>query len=458
MSKNKVLSAFSLTMITVGSVDSIRNLPTTAIFGAQLIAFFIFGALFFLLPTALVSAELAAGLPREGGIYVWVKRAFGARMGLLAIWLQWIENVIWYPTLLSFLAGTFGYLIAPSYANDPMYLYITVVTAFTLASLINFFGMRSSAWFSNFCAVSGLLLPMSAIIILGAMWIMSGKPIQIHFSLQEMLPDLSHPEMLVSLTGIMMSLCGIEIATVHAQDVAHPQKTYPRVLLYSVFIILSTMVLGSLAIAIVIPKQDINLVAGIMQAFGPFLSAYHLQGLMPIVALMIVIGGMGGVSNWIIAPTKGLMVAAHDGCLPHFLQKTNRFGAPVYLLLLQAGLVCLMSTLFIFMPSVSGSYWLLTALAAQLYMLMYALMFMAILKLRKDGVLDHASFKIPGGTIGLFIVLIAGFIGVTLTFAVSFYTPEHINVGVASDYHHLQILGLILMIFPPLVIRLLKKS
>lgn len=458
MSKNKVLSAFSLTMITVGSVDSIRNLPTTAIFGAQLITFFIFGALFFLLPTALVSAELAAGLPREGGIYVWVRRAFGARMGLLAIWLQWTENVIWYPTLLSFLAGTFGYLIAPSYANDPMYLYITVVTAFTIASLINFFGMRSSAWFSNFCAVTGLLIPMTAIIVLGALWIISGKPMQIHFSLKEMMPDLSHPGMLVSLTGIMMSLCGIEIATVHAQDVEHPQKTYPRVLLYSVLIILTTMVLGSLAIAIVIPHENINLVAGIMQAFEPFLSVYHLQAFLPIVALMIVIGGMGGVSNWIIAPTKGLMVAAHDGCLPRFLQKTNRYGAPVYLLVLQAALVWLMSTLFIFMPSISGSYWLLTALAAQLYMVMYALMFMAIIKLRKDGVLEHASFKIPGGNFGFYLILIAGFIGVTLTFGVSFFTPDNINVGDSSIYHSLQVFGLLLMIVPPLVIKILTKK
>lgn len=454
MSKNKVLSAFSLTMITVGSVDSIRNLPTTAIFGAQLMAFFIFAALFFLLPTALVSAELAAGLPKEGGIYVWVRRAFGARMGLLAIWLQWTENVIWYPTLLSFLAGTFGYLIAPDFASDPMYLYITVVVAFSLASFINFFGMRSSAWFSNFCAVSGLLIPMTAIIILGALWMLSGKPMQIHFSWNEMMPNWHHPGMMVSLTGIAMSLCGIEIATVHAQDVEHPQKTYPRVLLYSVLIILSTMILGSLAIAIVIPSADINLVSGIMQAFEPFLSAYHLQALMPIVALMIVIGGMGGVSNWIIAPTKGLMVAAHDGCLPKFLQKTNRFGAPVYLLILQAVLVWLMSTLFIFMPSVSGSYWLLTALAAQLYMVMYALMFMAIIKLRRDGVLDHACFKIPGGKIGFYLVLMAGFIGVTLTFLVSFLTPEQINVGTSSMYHGLQTLGLVMMMLPPLVIKM----
>lgn len=456
MSKNKVLSAFSLTMITVGSVDSIRNLPTTAIFGAQLISFFIFAALFFLLPTALVSAELAAGLPKEGGIYVWVRRAFGARMGLLAIWLQWTENVIWYPTLLSFLAGTFGYLIAPDFASDPMYLYLTVVVAFSLASFINFFGMRSSAWFSNFCAVSGLLIPMTAIIVLGALWMLSGKPMQIHFGWREMMPDWHHPGMMVSLTGIAMSLCGIEIATVHAQDVAHPQKTYPRVLLYSVLIILSTMILGSLAIAIVIPSADINLVSGIMQAFESFLKAYHLQGFMPIVALMIVIGGMGGVSNWIIAPTKGLMVAAHDGCLPKFLQKTNRFGAPVYLLLLQAALVWLMSTLFIFMPSVSGSYWLLTALAAQLYMVMYALMFMAIIKLRRDGVLEHASFKIPGGKMGFYLVLLAGFIGVTLTFVVSFFTPDQINVGTSSVYHGLQMFGLVMMMLPPLVIKICR--
>ena len=455
--KIKALSAFSLTMITVGSVDSLRNLPTTAIFGSQLIAFFLFGALFFLLPTALVSAELASGLPREGGIYIWVKRAFGLRMGFLAIWLQWIENVIWYPTLLSFLAGTFGYIIAPQYAQDPLFLFTTIVVAFGFATCINFFGMRSSAWFSNFCAVAGLLIPMAAIIILGALWLLSGNPVPIKFSLNALIPDIHHPELMVSLTGVMMSLCGIEIATVHAQDVEHPQKTFPRVLFYSVTIILVTMVFGSLAIAVVIPAQDINLVAGIMQAFSSFLGNYHLEYLMPVVALMIVIGGMGGVSNWIIAPTKGLMIASQDGCLPRCFQKTNRFGAPVYLLLLQAILVFIMASLFIFMPSVSGSYWLLTALAAQLYMLMYILMFAAIIKLRRDNVLRQASFKIPGQTFGLLLVVAAGIIGCVLTFGVSFMLPSQIDVGDVHRYHVIQILSLILMATPPLVIHVFKR-
>ena len=92
--KNKI-SLISLVMITVVSVDSIRNLPAAAKFGELLITFYILAAIFFLIPTALVSAELAGAHDCEGGIYTWVRNAFGDKAGVLAIWLQWIENVIW---------------------------------------------------------------------------------------------------------------------------------------------------------------------------------------------------------------------------------------------------------------------------------------------------------------------------------------------------------------------------
>src|SRR3990167_11059031 len=168
------LSLFSLTMITVGSVDSIRNLPATAIFGSQLISFFILGALFFLLPTALVSAELASGWPKQGGVYVWVKEAFGKDMGFLAIWLQWVENVFYYPVLLMFVAGTMGYLIAPSLANNPYFLCAVIVIFFWGATLLNIYGMKASSFFSSLCALCGLMLPMFLIISCGIKWILQG--------------------------------------------------------------------------------------------------------------------------------------------------------------------------------------------------------------------------------------------------------------------------------------------
>lgn len=457
-SKKHALTIFSLTMITVGSVDSIRNLPATALFGSQLIAFFFLGALFFLIPTALISAELASGWPKQGGIYIWVKEAFGRHIGFLAIWLQWIENVIWYPTILSFVAGTIGYLINPAMASNAHFLWIVIVSSFWGATLLNLRGMSSSALFSNVCAISGLLLPMSLIIGLGAAWIVGGNPLQIPFDAQNIMPHWQDSSMWVSLTAIMMSFCGIEIATVHANDVENPQHAFPRALIYSVVIILTTLILGSLAIAVVLPQHEINLVAGIMQAFNAFFAKYHLLWLMPVVALMLVMGGLGGVSNWIIAPTKGLLVAAEDGNLPAVFQRTNRNGAPTVMLMTQAVIVTLLSTLFLFMPSVNGSYWLLTALAAQLYMLMYLLMFFAAIKLRFSAPNHPRAFRIPGGKAGLLAVASIGIIGAGTTLVVSFMPPEGINIGSTLRYELTLIIGLFLMCSPPFISNWWQKN
>lgn len=452
MKQNKhALTVFTLTMITVGSVDSIRNLPATALFGSQLIAFFVLAALCFLIPTALVSAELASGWPKQGGVYVWVKEAFGQRAGFLAIWLQWIENVIWYPTILAFVAGTVGYLIHPQLAANPYFLWSVVVASFWGVTLINLRGMRSSAFFSNLCALSGLILPMGLIIGLGALWIMGGNPIQIKLDLPSIVPHVHDHAMWVSLTAIMLSFCGIEIATVHANDVHNPQRAFPKALTYSVLIILGTLILGSLAIAVVLPQGDINLVAGIMQAFDAFFARYHLLWLMPVIAVMLVMGGLGGVNNWIIAPTKGLLVAAQDGNLPKFFQRENAAGAPTVLLIAQACLVTLLSTLFLFMPSVNGSYWLLTALAAQLYMLMYLMMFLAAIKLRFKAPEQPRPFCIPGGMAGMLLVAGLGLLGVMTTLVVSFMPPEGIDVGGIARYETTLILGLITMSAPPLL-------
>lgn len=451
MQKKHALSIFSLTMITVGSVDSIRNLPATALFGSQLIVFFILGALFFLIPTALVSAELASGWPKQGGIYIWVKEAFGREMGFLAIWLQWIENVIWYPTILSFVGGTIGYLIDPQLANNPHFLWCVIVVSFWAVTYVNLRGMRSSAWFSNLCALMGLLVPMTLIITLGAIWLFSGNQSQIHFDWASICPHLQDQRIWVSLTAIMMSFCGIEIATVHANDVKQPQHAFPQALTYAVLIILSTLMFGSLAIAVVLPQQDINLVAGIMQAFQAFFARYELLWLMPVVAVMLVLGGLGGVSNWIIAPTKGLLVAAQDDNMPLIFQCVNRHEAPMMMLIGQAVIVTVLSALFLFMPTVNASYWLLTAMAAQLYMLMYFIMLLAAIRLRKKFPNHHGPFRIPGGLRGVCLVSGIGMIGVITTLIVSFIPPAEIQVGSVFRYEFTLIAGLVLMCLPPFV-------
>jgi len=297
---------------------------------------------------------------------------------------------------------------------------------------------------------------MSLIIGLGAAWIAGGGEMQIHFDWQSIKPHWTDKSLWVSLTAVMMSFCGIEIATVHANDVPNPQSAFPRALAYSVIIILSTLMFGSLAIAVVLPHNDINLVAGIMQAFDAFFARYHASWFMPVIAVMLVLGGLGGVNNWIIAPTKGLLVAAQDGNMPKRCQKTNAHGAPVFMLVLQAFFVTFLSALFLFMPSVNSSYWLLTALAAQLYMLMYLLMFFAAIKLRKTAPDHPRAFKIPGGFAGLLLVAGIGIIGTVATIIVSFLPPDNIGIGSTVKYELTLLCGLGIMLLPPFIMGIKK--
>ena len=199
------------------------------------------GAILFLLPCALVSAELSSTSTEPGGIYAWVKNAFGPQAGVFAIWMQWIENVIWYPTILSFVAGTIGFLISPDLANSKIFLISVILVAFWGATIINLLGIKSSALFSNFCAVTGLLLPMTLIIAFGSGVDFFRQPLQIHFATHDLLPHLNDSQVWVALTGIMLSFCGMEIATVHARDVKNPQRSYPRAMLLATLIIVVTL-------------------------------------------------------------------------------------------------------------------------------------------------------------------------------------------------------------------------
>src|SRR4051794_24153396 len=100
------ISVLALVLLITGAIDSIRNLPATALFGSSLIFFFVLSAIIFLIPVALVSAELSSTWSEEeGGIYSWVQHAFGKTTAFIAIWLQWVNTMVWYPTILLFIAS-----------------------------------------------------------------------------------------------------------------------------------------------------------------------------------------------------------------------------------------------------------------------------------------------------------------------------------------------------------------
>lgn len=450
MKNKKFLGVFSLVMITVGSVDSIRNLPATALFGSNIIIFFILAAIFFLVPSGLISAELASqAKDGEGGVYRWVAQAFGKPAGFLAIWFQWIENVVYYPALLAYIAGTVAYLVDPALLHSKIYLMVFILAAFWAITLLNLLGMKSSSVFANLCGFFGLVLPMCLIIAMGAVWVISGKPIHVDLAPHALLPNFSHLGLWVTLSGVMLSMCGMEIATIHVRETKDPQKTFPRALFISTIFILVTLILGALAVAVVVPAHQLSLIAGIMQAFKVFFASYHMLWMLPVIGVFLIIGGLGGLNNWLIAPTRGLHYAGGEGHLPKWLLTQNKQGAPNRLLLVQALIVTVCLMIFVLMPSINASYWYLNVLAAQLYMFMYVLMFSAGIKLRLNNRNKKKSgYQIPGGVYGTVVVGILGLIGGAATVGIGFFAPSGIHFGNAIYYALVVLAGLVVMTVP----------
>lgn len=449
MQPKKVLSVFSLVMINVIAVDSLRTLPMSAKLGLPMISYYIIAALAFFIPIALVAAELATAYPNTGGIYIWVREAFGRRAGFITIWLQWIYNVVWYPTILAFIAATFSYLFAPELANNKTYLLFTVISLFWIFTLLNCFGMKVSSLVSILGATLGTILPMGGIIILGIIWLMKGHPLAVDISSGSWIPDFTSIGNLSLFTAVLFGLIGVEMSAVHAEDVKNPQRDYPRAILYSIIIIFCTLVFSSLAIVIVVPNPELSVVSGLIDAFAIFFRTFNMPWMTPIIALLIILGGLSGVSAWIIGPTKGLLVSARDGSLPAFFGRVNRYGAPVPILIAQGIIFTLLSSVFILFDSINAAYWLLSDLCAQMALLVYIFMFSAAIKLRYSQPDQPRSYRIPGNNAVMWLVAGVGILCCAVAMIIGFVPPTQIPVGNIVFFESFFLGGLILFVAIP---------
>jgi amino acid transporter len=443
------ISLFTLVLLIVSGIDSIRTLPTTAYFGSSLIFFFLLSAILFLIPISFISAEFSSRYPTQGGVFHWVRHAFGNRMGALTVWLQWINTMVWYPTMLLFIAGTAAHLINPELASNKLFLLIATLVTFWGLTFLNLKGIQVSARINSFCGTIGTLFPMTFLIILGICWVVKGNPVALSFSLSELAPSFNLIEHSGALVTIMASFLGMELAGVHVGDIQNPQKNFPKAIGLAVLLLMGTLMFGSLSVATVIPKHDIQFVDGVMQTFTTFFTVFNLSYLVPVLALLIIIGSAGGSVNWLLSPAKGLLQAAEYGFLPKYFCVKNKNNVSVRILMAQAIVVSAFCLSIQLVPSINSFYWFLMALSTGLYMFMYILLFLSALKLGRPDK-NPSSYQIPYGIRTLSCA--AGLIGCLLTIAVGFKPSPDVIIESNLRYAGLIGIGFMVLISPVLLL------
>jgi glutamate:GABA antiporter len=463
MNKNRSISLFTLIMLITVSIDSIRNLPMTAKFGGEMFFFFIIATATFLIPTGLISAELTATHTKNSGIYSWVKKAFGQHAGFFAIWLQWVNTLVWYPTTLSFIASTLLYTLCDALhlnhaiATNHLLLTVIIAATFWIITLYNLKGFQASARFASTLAILGMIIPMVVIIALAAIWLAQPHhSSHLNLSWHNAIPNLSQAHSWTTLVAIITSFLGMELASVHVKNINQPERKFPRAIILSATLILITMLLGACALAITMPQQKLSLVAGIMQEIHFTLTQIHLAHALQlpieaIMALLIILGGLASMINWIISPAEGLLQAGQDGYLPQALAKRNSNGVASRILILQAVLVTLTASVFQLLPDVNHAYWLLTSLSTELYVSMYVLMFLAALTLFVKTRTISPMLKRLGGKWMLIFLCTMGLCGCLITLYVGFIPPLNMNFTSSLRYAGMFTCGLITMILPVLL-------
>lgn len=421
---NKFMSVAQLAMLTVVAVASLRSLPAIATYGLGSVTLFIIPAIFFLVPTALVAAELATGW--KGGVFTWVRTGLGNRWGFQAIWLQWVQNVIWYPTQIAFIAASLAFVfVDPKMANSGLYTAIVILVLYWFSTFITLRGGNLFAKVGSWSGLAGTIFPGLLLIIFGVVWLATGQTSRTSLEPAAIIPPFTGIASIVLIVSNVLAYAGMEVNAVHANDLKNPGKGYPKVVLIASILILGVFIFPTIAIAVAVPKSELGLTTGINLAFQSYFDTWGIPWGLPIISLLIALGAFASVVTWIAGPSRGLLAAARSGYLPPVLQRRNKAGVQVGILTVQGIVVTVLASLFIFVPNINTAFILLVDMAAALYLIMYMLMFVAAIRLRRTHPDVVRSYRVPAMT----LVGTVGFIACLAAFCLGFIPPSGFASG-----------------------------
>lgn len=463
MQKPIKMGVFTLIIMNIVAVVSLRGLPAEATYGLSSAFYYLLAAVVFLIPVSLVAAELAAMFPyQQGGMFRWVGEAFGKKAGFLAIWLQWIESTIWFPTVLTFGAVSLAF-IGMDHAHDSvlasnkLYTIVVVLAIYWLATFISMKGMGWVGKVSKIGGMVGTIIPVGIIVVLAIIYVCTGGQIQMNMK-GSFIPDFSNFNNVVLACSIFLFYAGMEMSGIHVREIKNPTKNYPKAVLIGALVTVLIFVFGTYALGFIIPAKDINLVQSLLVGFDNYFNYFHISWVSPIMAIALAFGVLAGVLTWVAGPSKGVFAVGKAGYLPPFFQKTNKQGVQKNILYVQGFMVTFLALIMVLMPSVQSFYQILSQLTVLLYLIAYLLMFAAAIYLRysmKDAKRPYRIGK--KGNFAMWVIGGVGFIGCLAAFIFSFLPTSAVNMGSNTVWFSVLIGGVIVFVVLPFLILKAKK-
>jgi glutamate:GABA antiporter len=449
----KPISWTALALLTVASVGNLGSASALAVVGLASVFLYVLPALVFLVPVSLVAAELASGWP--GGVYNWVSQGISAPMGLLAVWCEFAQTIFFYPALLAYVADTLAYPFDPGLASNGVYTAVVIIALFWGGVLLCSLGPMLVARIGSRGTGIGTLGPAAILLGLGVAYLVQGHHPDAPMTTRHILPAWNGLASIVLVVNSFFTYAGVEVNAVHVNELKNPAREYPRSIFLAMALVLAVFIGPTLAISWVIPSARISFTVGVMQAFNSLFSHFGLGFAVPVIAIALAVGALAGMISWLDGPSEGLrLIGRRHGYLPPYFQKVNRDGIEVRIIATEGVVITLIALLYAFIPGVSHAFWILTVLATQVYLIMYVLLFIAVLRLRRTQPDHKYGYRAPA----LGLLCLVGTLSSVAAFVIGFVPPSQFSHLNPLKYTLLILAGvLVIGIVPPLLMDRLRR-
>ena len=435
MEKKKKFRLFDAILGTVCLTLVCESVMPTAAIGNTQYFWWILLLVGFCLPYGMITAELGTSYPSEGGLYDWVKRAFGAKWAGRVAWNYWINFPLWIASLAvavtDIVAGMFGIELS---------VVSILVIQLAYVWLVTFLGTQRIGE-SKYIVNLGTAFKIILLLGIGLMGIYSviktGNSANPITSISDLFPTLSL-ENLSFISIILFNFMGFEVVGTWVDDMENPKKDIPKALIFggllmAIFYVLPAtgfnIALDPEVVAQMDPENVVEVLNALFTSVG--FTDVAIRAIVIVAGLMFIYTFIANIASWSFGVNAVAKYAADDGSMPKMFSKTNEEGVPATASIINGVVASLIVIGGVIANAVSedagANFSLFFCLSWITLLISYAPMFLAFLKLRKTDEKTKRVYKVPGGKVMTYVAGIVPFVilvaGIVFTLFGDF-TPE----------------------------------
>jgi glutamate:GABA antiporter len=336
----RALTLRDLILFNFAAIVGITWVATAAKAGLSSLTLWFLAALLFFVPQGLAVIQLSSSYPAEGGIYAWTKKEFGEGHGFICGWCYWINNVLYYPSLLlaaSVMAPYIFGLQNSGWASRWIYVLPFTLCGLLIAVVLNVIGAGTGKWLQNLGGL-GVYLPGILLILVGLHAAFLHGPAN-KFTWGQLIPDLTNLPVLNLWATIAFAFAGLELASTMGHEIHEPRRNLPRAIYIAAPLIALIYICGTGSMLWLVPHSGINAVTGPLQGIAAGLAGAHIgwRWIVPGCALLLTISRIGGLGAWLTGSARVAFVVGLDRYFPPAFGRVHpRWQTPYVAIVAQA--------------------------------------------------------------------------------------------------------------------------